>query len=231
MAIVRVQVSIPRDSALPEDAVTNTFHFSTTDTAFGTLGDVAEALEDFYGVVQLTLNAPVAFMASALNPGATVIKMWDMGDPKPRVPIYEETHDVGAAGATSLPGEVALVVSYHAEAESGIPAARKRGRFYFGPLAVSALEAGALDARPDDTFTSILIAAADALLTASDGAAAWTWIVYSEGARDNSDPDIPYLERPLLAPISSPVVAGHIDNAFDTQRRRGQAASSRSVFP
>ena len=57
---------------------------------------------------------------------------------------------------------------------------------------------------------------------ASDANANISWMVYSDGAKQ------PGTEQ-LLAPTAASVQAAWVDNAFDVQRRRGEAATSRKT--
>src|SRR5687767_10337010 len=93
MATVRAQVSIPKDSGLPEDAVVNTFHFATSSPpTVAELDNIETALLDFYmgagaeyGSVTLC-----SFMSRNLNSPATV-KYYNLADPTPRVPLRTDT--------------------------------------------------------------------------------------------------------------------------------------------
>lgn len=122
------------------------------------------------------------------------------------------------SGGENYPQECAVVCSYHAnvldvleEDPSGRPAARRRGRFYFGPL----ISAGATGAdqmwHVKSTLTFNLATAMTALCAnAGDDVRMQVWSRRDGVLRD--------------------VVAGHIDDEFDTQRRRGLKASVRSTW-
>jgi hypothetical protein len=117
-----------------------------------------------------------------------------------------------------LPDEVACCLSYrHFPYDAGINPQSQRGRIYFGPLNPDAFEgSGGGDEwntppRPATAFKNILAAAASDLEDAND--ADNTWIVYSR-----------VLDQGFA------VTDGWIDNAFDTQRRRGVAATARTLW-
>jgi hypothetical protein len=93
---------------------------------------------------------------------------------------------------------------------SGQPQARKRGRIYLGPFDTTQLNA---DGRILPACQTTIRNAAQALLTASDVALDWSWAVYSP---TNASGVI--------------VDNGWVDNEWDTQRRRGRAATTRSTF-
>lgn len=231
MAIVRVMVTIPRDSAIEEDTVSNTFHFSTQnpvpDSAF-TIEQIEQRVEDFYKLPGGGgANALVAYMANDLNTSIARIRMYDMADAEPRIPFLDNIHDLGVAGGTSLPSEVALRLSTRAALVSGVNRARLRGGLYFGPLGGLAYNVAAGTARPTAQVLAALALSARRLIDESEAASTWAWVIYSSGARDNSDKSVPYKDRPLLPPIVNPIVSAYVDDAFDTQRPRGVAASAR----
>jgi len=130
-----------------------------------------------------------------------------------------------AQGAPSLPNEVALAVSFHGDlsavGEFGSggtrPRARRRGRVFIGPLwdGTSASSSGN-PARPSATFMEDLRLAADRLMILSDDATTWKWVV-------------PHAAE-SAGWTSVPVIGGWVDNEFDTQRRRGLVATTRSTF-
>jgi len=188
-----------------EDTITNTWHFTTTDTVEGTLTLIKAALVTFYETLD-AYKSDLQLWASAR------VKIYNMSDPEPRVPI----NDVGLAlssapSGTSLPHEVAAVLSFNGEYVSGFSQARRRGRIYFGPLNNTAFNdaSGLLNT----TFVGILAGAGGALLTASNSASEWAWVVYSP-----------------TGSTSYPVDAGWVDNAPDIQRRRGFKSTVRTTF-
>lgn len=138
-------------------------------------------------------------------------------------PVVVTHFTLGASGTTiELPAEVALCVSFHgneaglAEAEGGVgkthkggtrPAARVRGRFYVGPLNETALTAAATHYVGGPLLTDVTAACA-ALRGANP-----SWSVWS---RKNG--------------TTSVVDGGHVDNEWDTVRRRRVVATSRLTF-
>ena len=139
------------------------------------------------------------------------MKIYNLDDTKPRAPIYEQTDTDAISGlsGTGFPNEVAACLSYHAAKLSGAIQARRRGRIYLGPLNTST---GSItptgDSRPNATFRAAVLSAAGyaALQLAAAGA---TWAVYSPTANTAVKIDV-----------------FSIDDAFDTQRRRGMAATT-----
>ena len=205
MAICRAQVVIPHDSALPADAVTNTWAFELDDPSTAGITNVDAALATFY-------NGWSSYRSVDYNWSATRVKWFNMEDPEPRVPFADLTFGVNTTAAgTAMPSEVALCLSFRGATGSGFDMAKRRGRVYLGPLNINAVGTGG---RPLNTFMSAVSTSADTFIGLS-GASDWLWGVIS------------------LAGIGvgfTPVVAGWVDDAFDIQRRRGILPSSRLTF-
>jgi hypothetical protein len=135
-------------------------------------------------------------------------------------PVRSTNWTIGApVSATGYPGEVAAAISYHADLtdvpeSSGDtrPAARKRGRIFLGPLttAIGSNEGVNQDASITSSIRTNLGKSALAL---RDSNALTTWCVYSPTANTVYE-----------------VVGGYVDDAFDTQRRRGTKAEIRTVW-
>ena len=203
MANNLVSVNMASVTALPEDVVVNAWSFTTATAKDGTqAGAVESALDTFYETVG-------PFMSNQIT-GAARIKWYDRADAKPRVP-WRDTAITFPVAASSLPLEVALVLSFQAAPVSGSPAARRRGRLYIGPLGQNALSN--TTGRPTTGLIDAMATAAAALRLASDATADWSWAVWSgvdSAARE--------------------VFRGWVDNDFDTQRRRGQQATARTAW-
>jgi hypothetical protein len=195
-----VQVALAHDSALPEDVTVNTFAFYT-ETAKD-----AVAAASIVGQLNTFYQAFDNFLSSLLS-GVGVVKFYDRADVKPRVPWF-----LGALslepGPTALPGEVALVLSFRAAAVSGSSPARRRGRVFLGPLAINTMDAAT--GRPLNSVLNEIASAASSLRAAGASDPAWTWQVWSE--MDN---------------VGREINNGYVDNAFDTQRSRGNDPTAR----
>jgi len=193
-------VILEHDSLLPEERVVNTYSMSTS--AGTDLDDINEwhaALNTLYQAIDIYLSATLS--------GAMTIKSYLRSDPIPRVPVLETTHTI-TPGTTSLPGEVAICVSFQAVRAVGEPQARRRGRVFLGPLSESANTSGLVSS----TVRSGIATAFDTFLTAIK-LEAWDWDVWSQ--RDNQN---------------HAVDNGWVDNSFDTIRSRGTRSTARSTF-
>jgi len=217
VTILKAQVTIPRRSNVPADACVNTFGFRVTGDVNSTeLDTIADALLDFYNGTGAVSGQKISdYLSGGLNASVSRLKIYDMADAEPRPPVYDETLAINNNASTNhLPGEVALCLSFKAENEAGVPPARRRGRVYIGPLSQGAIgSAGNYDLRPLTQFQQSLVDAGARLVTdMPDGTANEVrWCVVSN--------------TPTIGAFD--VVQCWADNAFDTQRRRGVAATSR----
>lgn len=205
MPIVRAQVSVPMVSTVTEDTITNTWHFTATSTSEGVLAEIKAALVDFYEDMD-NHKGDNALWTSAR------VKLFDLSETPPRVPIDDAGLTLSTPPTnTPVPHEVSAVLSFHGEYVSGASQARRRGRIYFGPISTGSIDTttGQLSAG----IVSALATAGGALLTTSNTASDWAWVVYSP-----------------TAGTGYPVVGGWADNAPDVQRRRGLKATTRTTF-
>jgi hypothetical protein len=214
-----LQVTFANVTALPEDNIVNTWHVLADDATAGglaaALGIAATRLIDFYTAGAGTADKVSSYFTNKISNTADAhhIKAYDLTTPSPRVPIIDATFSrVAAASATRVPDEVALCLSYQADKVAGTPQSRRRGRIYLGPLNGQAQNAGD-GTLPATAFMNAVAARAAALAGASDTDAEWTWVVHS--AKYGTD---------------ATVTNGWVDNAFDTQRRRGQRATARTTW-
>lgn len=208
------QVQIPHDDTLARDAVVNTFSFLGPDIPLeADRSKLKTMLTSFYTDTHTPgSQALYTFMSKGVQPSLTRLKLYRRDDVLPRAPVFDESLVIPNSTNDPLPHEVAVVLSFRANFLSGVPRARSRGRIYFGPLATNALDAQAFDGRPTAGLMNALAGAGAYLMSPAIADNPWTWVVHSELAGDAT------------------VVAGFVDNAFDTQRRRGVRTSARTVF-
>jgi hypothetical protein len=217
MGTLRALVTIPRDNGLSRDAVANTFHFGFIGALVGTEGaEVHDLLLNFYNANGSTAGSNIAqYLSGGLNAPTSRLKVYDLADAEPRVPLYDNTLAITANASTNhLPSEVAVCLSFKALPESGVPARRQRGRVYIGPLSQGAMASGTSnDARPLSQFQSALLDAGVRLRdkVAIAGGGTLDWVVASHVGGLNT----------------YPVNSVWVDDAFDTQRRRGLLATTR----
>lgn len=208
MSTVRAQIRIPRDNALPADDVINTFHFGTTqDPPSSTeLDQIVQQLTDFYTAAVVSESASIVNRMAGYMNGPIQYKLYDIGDAEPRQPIR-----VGTFAATfptsgsPYPAEVALVLSLRAAVPSGVDPRRRRGRVYLGPFNAESPSFGNTgDARPSQGLINIITGAAKRMMDAGAASGVPSLAVYSE-----------------VGFATSEVISCRVNNAWDTQRRRG----------
>lgn len=209
MPVLRGTVTFSPLSAIPRDRTTNTFHAWAPTVGTLTAESFADALRDFYNTT-LDGGNPFGRYISAAMQRVAGIQVWDLSDPMPRPPIYEGLFTIDTpAGSTRLPREVALVASFQAVREAGVPQSRRRNRVFLGPLQTNSVD----NDIPDSSLIGNAVKAMRVLYARSEAAEDWTWCTFSPTTND-----------------WQPVDNGWVDNAWDTQRRRGQRASSRETW-
>lgn len=217
MPVIRIQHSFQGLSGDSKDQYVNTFHLLMASYAAGDLVDVANDLKNFYMQAPPSAASPIsAYLAAGADTAGARIKMVDLSDPKPRTPIHDELYTPFTSfggGQVALPSEVACCLSYAAAPASGVPIARTRGRIYIGPLSTAAITpltpTGV--ARPDSTFRQTLVDAGKKLANDWAGLSPVSlWVVHS-----------------TIESTPRGIVRWWSDDAWDTQRRRGDKPTSR----
>lgn len=217
----RVQVTIPMDTAIPQDAVTNTFYFDDDDdplwSAEQTFGRIVDRLDAFYAAFSVDLFPVVVG-------NVATVRAYDMAAPEPRVQVDQGTFPIATGASGPLPSEVALCASFSADLASGDNPKRRRGRLYLGPVAESAVSVINGYSRPQLSLRESIRDAMDALATPDphDVDPGWflNWAVYSPTTHAAS----------TVGEAFNDVRSGWVDDAWDTQRRRGVAPTARVTF-
>lgn len=212
MPHVKALVSLPHTGGIAENVVVNTFHFATDVGPQGpALTEIADELEAFYlASSQPSQNTLTQFLSASLATTGSSIKLYNMADPIPRPPILVRSFDLGPTAGSNLPREVALCLSFQALPVAGVPQRRRRGRVYIGPFGTAAQNYTAGDARPSQSLIDTLKERGARLSNSLEFS---DWAVFSS-----------------VTPALLPVANGWVDNAFDTQRRRGLDANTRNTW-
>lgn len=207
------QVSLPSTTNLPADDIVNTFVFAKLGPV-PSAEDIETVFSTFYNGTQASGETLASFLSQSISrTRPAVVKMFDLEEPEPRAPIETVEFTIGlSTNPNKLPDEVALCLSYRAELESGVPAARRRGRIFLGPFSTNAVAGGVgtSPAAPAQELVDTILDAGEQLWTMLSG----IWYVWSR-----ADDEIYEL------------VELWVDNAWDSQRRRGRRATSRDVRP
>ena len=208
MTIHAFDVIFQHDNGLPEDRYVNGWHFDALGGSPATdFDNVRDMLADFYTDAGTHTNALSLYFTDEISSPA-VVKAYDLTDTPPRAPVYESSFTFTPPSNSPLPFECAIVASFQAEKVSGLPQSRRRNRVYLGPLSDNTVSTTGL---VNGGTTSAVVGALQDLYDAASAAVNWDWVVYS-----------PTLNEGYA------VHDGWCDNAFDTQRRRGIAATSRA---
>lgn len=215
MAFARVQVELINDSVLTRDSAINTWHFQTPGSVAAAATDITDNLDAFYSAIQSLLSSTCT--------GTANLKFYDLEDATPRPPVATSSF-IFSPGGTALPGEVACVLSFRATTVAGQVAARRRGRIFLGPLSQSSMSVSGGDVRISAGSRTTITAAAAALRddTTLSGL---IWSVFSPTTAGS-----PPWSSGALSGSFEAVVAGHVDDAYDTVRSRGLSALARTTF-
>lgn len=212
------QVRLERKGALPADAIVNTWHFEGDES--GTSTDSFDSFSPGLRTRLITFYKSFgANWSNALSGnGKVTLYNWEHGSP--RAPQSEESFTF-TPGQSALPSEVALCLSFRGAKTSGANMARRRGRVYLGPWAASSDVTGTTptvsgDNRPGTGLRTAILTAAGAMVTGGSGT--FRLAIYSPttqatgGSADDAWTDATHM---------------WVDDAWDIQRRRGSAPTSR----
>lgn len=221
-------IKFPVVTSIPRDAVENTMAWTGPDDATAAINDVNDALHSLYVANNGFGHSVGGYLSSTLSrsihPTINLYHLTDLtGVTGIGTPVATRVLDAALPApevATNLPDEVSVCLSFHGDlaglverSGSTRPANRHRGRIFLGPLTT-----GVMGQDPDNhdvlVHSTPRQAFADAAGRILAGVFGATWCVWS---RTNA--------------ALYPVVGGFVDNAFDTQRRRGIRATSRQVWP
>lgn len=200
-------------TGLPADVAVNNLYFQSgsPEPADGEMNKILTVINNAWAELE-------DYRAGILKTvGGMTVKIYDVTAPPNSPPLrIGGPYTMGSPTVTTnLPAEVAAVVSFHASTNVSMNPARRRGRNYIGPLNTSASDPGdaTTPAKLSTGFRAALVAYAGDLMAANVAPNAVEWCVYSR------------TEQNMF-----PVVGGWVDDAFDTQRRRGQPTNVRTIW-
>jgi len=220
-----------------EDVTVNTFHFfhaGTTLNVANAIG-VSQQIKDFYQTADAVETSSISgYLANELLLQLTEMRFYDAMGVPPQYPYFTATIDMDSTRLQldDLPSECAVVLSYKALPTAGVKAARQRGRLYIGPMNGFSVEHTLTGTRVRSALRNTMAGAAKRLVNnieALAGAGApIEWVVFSRGKGSPPTPTSP--GTPDWAPFTSRITNGWVDNAWDTQRRRGLDATVRTLW-
>ena len=230
--VLATVVLMPKNG-LVEDRVNMDLSFDAADATPGTLNGIATSIVSLINTQATQVQPLSKYLSPVVDRAATQqIKFFVLtghldGSPHGSPVQTNSWTLVGAALSDACPSEVAVAFSFHGDL-TGVsetaanptpppavirPAARRRGRFFFGPVNLTILsnDATSLEAIVKAQFISDADIAVTRFMDTRPDFAVWS-------------------RRNATLYRVSPNGGWSIDNAFDTQRRRGKAASSRTVI-
>lgn len=215
--IIRAQAVLAATTAIPRDNFVNTFHFLPMELAVTPedITSVQAMVADFYTHVGTSghsigdlLGASVSRVANACS-----VNVYDLGNAHPRPPHTSQwTCPARSGSGVNLPLEVCCVLSMFADRNI----ARHRGRVYIGPLQELDMTTSAQGVPlVAPSFRDTLIEHVERLIAGTAAVAGVT-------------PQLAIYSR--VDGVARVVQHGWVDDAFDTQRRRGPRATTRTTF-
>lgn len=198
----RIQVVLRTADNVPANFITNSLCL-WTDTGADTAA-TETAIIKFYDAIKPHLSNHLAQNGHEL--------IWSAlpGTP-PNYPFRTRVWNLASnPSATGLPTEVAMVLSFQGVKAAGFPQGRRRGRIFIGPLGSGV---NGTDGRPTPTARTAIANAAATLKTDLAAPGGQHWAVWSSVDGQSVEID-----------------NGWVDNAFDTQRRRGVQVTARTTW-
>jgi len=199
------QVTLLTAGADSADNQSNGFYISDSGVTESTLDAWAVAIRQFY------IDCKAAGAMRGLAQNNHIIKFYDVLTEPPNYPVYETTWNFDTApGAMDLPPELCLAVSYKNNSQNTILRARRRGRIYISGWG----EAQNTTGRPTSTAYDGLANAMQDYCDAVNVISGFTAVIYSRAQF-----------------TTTPIEEVWCDNAWDTQRRRGEKPTVRTSLP
>lgn len=218
---IRAVVALQGTTGSPLDRYLNTFHFNSPDPLVDAdLDNLAGHLVDFYTDIPVGGGGSIGGLLSEQVAGSGhTVTFYNVTSLPAGLPIRTpDTWSFAVAPSTNgIPEECALCLSFAAAPVAGnnsgpgphLPA-RRRGRVYIGPLNTAVPASGTGGVRPAAGLQADMLLSAEQFLHDGPLADGWIWAVFSPTDLANRA-----VER------------AWVDDAFDTQRRRGVAPSGR----
>lgn len=209
MPNLRAQISMPSDTGLPEDVVTNTIYvgaegMTATEIHTAAQPNVAGLCEDL-----------AAIIPSSLVQSPFIVKWYDMADVEPRPVLFTDSVPVTlSVTGTGIPRQIAACLSFRAPFVAGGIRARRRGRIYVGPLISPAVQVTGGRTQLEASFATAIADAGETFAEAciADGV---SWRIHSPTSPSSDD---------KFVEVSNVWV----DDALDTQRRRRSGPTTRT---
>lgn len=214
MALYRCDVVLPMFTGDPSDIIVNTYHFEST----ANLETFAVNTEVFLGGFYRDLYGPTGDRAAYIDWNNVRARCFDLADPTPRVPVESPPFFTGNPGtnATTIPTEVAVVLSFQSAGLPGEVYQRRYNRVFLGAVPSVWFSAASASKFPtiDTGRLNLMADSMKALQALTDGPET-LWVQVSNATGST---------RTL------PVIGGWVDNSPDTQRRRSVDSTLRVTW-
>lgn len=213
MPFAKAVCSMPSVTGLDQDRIMNTFHFATDDLDEAALDALTGRLYSFYNEVSASSGNSIAdFISNYVTRAEDVrVRWYDAAGIPPNDPIVESSFALASPDwTTCLPTEVACCLSLINDDVTAYPVRNRRGRLYLGPFVTETATAGGTGSRPTVALRNTLVDAAEVLHDLDDAYA--VWVIWSRALG-----------------VSFPVTRVWVDDAWDTQRRRGERIITRTT--
>jgi hypothetical protein len=249
--IIRCVAQFEAMSGLAADRVQNVWHVRDDGVDNERLDNIAQHIRDFYvDPAEPNLALQTYFPGQIANAGhsircytydvATGERLAYEGAPPEHVePFTFANRTISTLLGSALPTEVAVCLTMRNVTEANVPLARRSGRIYFGPVGESALDRTTNQPRVAAALSTALMAAGNELVGRLDltlpgpneGLVVYSRPYAGRGANEEfraNGTALPAL--PARAGATYKVDQFSVDNAPDTQRRRGERATVRNVL-
>lgn len=203
MGIIMCRAVLHTADEVPANFIQNQFAVNVSGIGDPDVDAITAAVKDFYDGVR-------GYLSSRLAATGHQVKFYNLPGTPPNYPFDETTWALAAVPAGNpAPSEVALCVSFQGAKQAGTPQSRRRGRMYIGPLNQSTMGYD----RPATAMMTTFATTTKALVVAV-----------------NTIPDHGFGVWSGISGSWTPVTDGWVDNAFDTQRRRGVEVTARTSW-
>jgi len=214
MTIYRCQIVLPFITGNASDVNINTLHFV----------DETNTQQDAYDIVAARVTAFVRdiYDSDSVDKVAYVdwplahLKIFDLDETPPRVPfVVENIFTNAGTNLSRFPTEVAMVLSFRAAPQAGVPYQRLYNRIFIGCLPGHAIDAATATDFPvfGSTWVNQTLAAAVTLRDKDDVDTKWAQVSKAGGTL-----------------VAREISGGFIDNSPDTQRRRSVKSTLKSTW-
>lgn len=202
--LYKVTVELESATGLPRDAQQNTWWFDGPDSPS------VPQWEQFRSRLVSFYNSWGTSRSQLALSGAGRLLARDTELPAPAEPVYESPITVTKQNLPPLPFDCAAVVTFAAQPVSGIRVQSLRNRIYLGGLTTGPNDP---TGRISSSFRTTVATGYNALVSALEADGEFEHVVYST-------------KRDEVFTVWN----AWMDNQWDTQRRRDQKATARSMF-